>query len=504
MKILMINSVCGIRSTGRICTDLATQLKSEGHDVKITYGRETVPSIYQNFAVRIGSSFGVKLHGLYARLFDASGFGSRLATKRFIKWVKAYDPDIIHLHNIHGYYLNIKILFDYLKKCDKKVIWTLHDCWAFTGHSAYCDAKRCERWIGGCHNCPELDSYPKSFFDNSMKNWEKKKDLFCSLENVTLVTPSEWLKNLVSKSILRRYHTVVINNGIDVDVFKPLTNDFRRFYNLEGKIVITIDCNGCGNDEINAIYDFAKELGNDYHFVFINLNEKGKGELNTNVLKIGKVYSSKEKKMIKEASNCFFDLNKNKNISIDDINKSLTEKCDDVLVESEKGYFEEKDKLGFLNKKVLIGVASLWEERKGLKDIIKLSEIIDDNTKIVVVGVDEEQKKEIGKRVIGINRTNNVEELACLYSISDYFINPTYEDNYPTTNLESISCGTPVITYITGGSPESAKLYGVSLKKGDIEGIFNIIKNDTEFELVKKDVSKEKALKEYMSVYFEE
>ncbi|WP_207640375.1 glycosyltransferase [Ruminococcus albus] len=178
MKILMINVVCGIRSTGRICTDLADALTEQGHTVKIAYGRETVPEKYQKYAIRIGNDLDVKLHGVRARLLDECGFGSKRATIKFIEWVKKYDPDVIHLHNIHGYYINVEVLFDYLRSCGKKIIWTLHDCWAFTGHSALCDGINCEKWEKGCSNCPNLKEYPKSLFDYSKNNWIKKEKFF--------------------------------------------------------------------------------------------------------------------------------------------------------------------------------------------------------------------------------------------------------------------------------------------------------------------------------------
>lgn len=178
MKVLMINVVCGIRSTGRICTDIADALTAQGHEVKIAYGRETVPEKYQKYAVKIGSDFGVKLHGLRARLFDGAGFGSKSDTKKFIEWVKEFDPDVIHLHNIHGYYINIEVLFDCLRTCGKKIIWTLHDCWAFTGHSALCDAVQCTKWKKGCKKCPQIKEYPKSYIDRSKKNWIKKELCF--------------------------------------------------------------------------------------------------------------------------------------------------------------------------------------------------------------------------------------------------------------------------------------------------------------------------------------
>ena len=340
MRILMINSVCGIRSTGRICTDLAEMLEKQGHEVKIAYGRESVPEKYQKYAVRIGSDFDVKLHGLKARLFDASGFGSKRATKRFVEWVKAYDPDVIHLHNLHGYYLHLGILFEYLKTCGKKIVWTLHDCWAFTGHCAHFTLAKCEKWKTGCEHCPQKDSYPKSFSDHAKRNFEKKKSLFCGIPDLTLVTPSVWLAGLVKESFLREYSVRVIHNGIDLSVFQPTESDFRERYGLQ-------------------------------------------------------------------------------------------------------------------NKKIILGVASVWDKRKGLDDFLKLSEILNDSYAIVLVGVSKEQKDKLPGNIVGIERTNSTKELAGIYTAADVFFNPTYEDNYPTVNLEAQACGTPVITYRTGGSVES-------------------------------------------------
>ena len=360
MRILMINVVCGIRSTGRICTDLAAALEAHGHEVKIAYGREEVPEKFQKYAVRIGTDLDVRLHGLKARLLDGCGFGSKKATERFVEWIKEYDPDVIHLHNIHGYYINIEILFDYLRTCEKKIIWTLHDCWAFTGHAAYCEAAGCEKWINGCFNCPKKGDYPKSYIDNSKNNWIKKMQLFTGIEALQIVTPSMWLSDMVKESILSEYPVTVIHNGIDTSVFKPTKSEIRN-------------------------------------------------------------------------------------------------------------------KLGLKGKKIVLGVAALWEPRKGLNDFYRLSKMLSDKFCIILVGLSKNQIARLPKKIIGIERTNSAEELAELYSEADVYVNPTYEDNYPTTNLEAIACKTPVVTYDTGGSAESAALFGGVVKKGDIDGLYKSV-----------------------------
>ncbi len=361
MKVLMINSVCGIKSTGKICTDIADALCKEGHAVKIGYGREFVPEKYQKYAVRIGSNFDVKMHALKSRFFDRAGFYSKRSTKKFIKWVKGFDPDVIHLHNIHGYYINIKILFEYLRTCGKKIIWTLHDCWAFTGHCAYFDFVGCDKWTSVCDCCPQKSSYPSSIvLDNSKKNFKDKKKLFCGIPNLTIVTPSNWLKELVKKSFLQEYDVKVIKNGIDVDIFKRTPSDFKKKYGVE-------------------------------------------------------------------------------------------------------------------DKKIILGVASVWDRRKGLEDFIKLSKAVSDDYKIVLVGVSDSQKAQLPENIIGIQKTFDATELAGIYTASDVLFNPTYEDNYPTVNLEAQACGTPVITYDTGGSVESVPEDNV-VKKGDIDGFLEKIK----------------------------
>ena len=389
----MINVVCGIRSTGRICTDLADALTAQGHTVKIAYGREEVPDKYKKYAHRIGTDFDVKLHGIRARLLDESGFGSKSATIRFIEWVKKFDPDVIHLHNIHGYYINIEVLFDYLRTCGKKIIWTLHDCWAFTGHSALCDGIGCEKWKNGCGNCPNLKEYPKSYKEYSKNNWLKKRKIFTRIPNLTIITPSKWLAGLVKRSFLKGYSVKVIHNGIDTSQFYPIKSDFRKRYNIEDKYV-------------------------------------------------------------------------------------------------------------------LLGVASSWNEMKGLSDYIKLAKILDDSYRIVLVGLSKEQLRSVPQNMICIERTNSTEELVQIYSASDVLLNLSYCENYPTVNLEAIACGTPVITYDTGGSAESAIINGNVVLRGDLNAVISEL-NEHNYKTIKFIVNKDlidaqSSLKAYLKMFLRE
>ncbi len=385
VKCLIINSVCGIGSTGRICVDIAEELSKNGHEVKIVYGREPIPDRSRNYAIRIGTDFDVKMHGLKARCFDAAGFGSTEVTKKLIAWIKSYAPDIIHLHNIHGYYINIEILFDYLKNCGKKIIWTLHDCWSFTGHCPYFEFAGCNKWITGCGKCPQIKEYPRSYLDLSHKNWKRKEKIFSSVSNMILVTPSQWLAELVGKSYLSGYPVKVINNSVDTSIFKPTESNI-------------------------------------------------------------------------------------------------------------------KEENGLCDKKIILGVASEWNYRKGLNYMIDLAGKLGNEYAVVIIGVSEEQKRNLPSNVVGILRTANAQELVKWYSSAAVFVNPTLEDNYPTTNLESIACGTPVITFNSGGSPESARLYGAVVDKGDVDKICQLIRN-ADFTNKVESLTMESMVKKYLYLY---
>lgn len=366
MRVLFINSVCGIGSTGRICTDLAQKLEAEGHEVKIAYGRNgNVPDKFKKYAVRIGSDFDCKMHALQTRLFDKHGFGSKSATKNFLEWAENYKPDLLWLHNIHGYYINVEILFAWIKQHpEMKVRWTLHDCWAFTGHCSYFTIVKCEQWKEHCSYCCQLRRYPACYFMSSVrKNFERKLKAFTGVKNMTLITPSKWLAGLTRQSFLKEYPVEVHYNTIDKTIFKPTPSDFRQRYGLE-------------------------------------------------------------------------------------------------------------------NKKIILGVANVWEERKGLKDFFKLAQMLDDKYVIVLVGLSKKQMQELPKNIKGIMRTNSPQELAAIYTAADVFVNPTYEDNYPTVNLEAEACGTRVITYNTGGCKETVqRADSVVVETGKVEEVYHLLLN---------------------------
>ena len=238
MRVLMINSVCGIRSTGRICTDLADILEKKGHEVKIAYGRDTVPEKYKKYVLKIGNKVSVYAHALKARIFDEAGFGSKSATRKFIKKIKEYDPDIIHLHNLHGYYLHLGEFFKFLKEYNKPILWSFYDCWAFTGHCAHFDFNACGQWKQGCTKCKFKQEYPTSLLSKSAKNYQRKKALFLNVPNLQIIVPSLWMQRMVRNSYMQKYPVHVFPNGIDINSFVPTKSDFRAKNDLEEKFVV--------------------------------------------------------------------------------------------------------------------------------------------------------------------------------------------------------------------------------------------------------------------------
>lgn len=356
MKVLFVNSVCGYGSTGKIVERLAREVVSMGGESLVCYGRYDYTG--EVSAVKITSKTENYVNALNARLFDNDGFGLKSPTKRLIKTIEEFKPDVINLHNLHGYYLNVKVLFEYLSTTDIKIVWTLHDCWALTGHCVHFEYAGCDKYLSGCYDCPQKKEYPTALLlDNSKNNYEKKKAMLGKIkkENLMIVTPSLWLKNIVEKSILSNFETVCINNGVDL-----------------------------------------KNFG--------------------------------------------------------------YEQCE--------------------VKKTVLTVASTWTKKKGYNDVIELASRLRGEYKVVMVGVSDKQLDELnGTDIVAVKRTANQKELAELYRNALVFVNPTYEDNFPTTNIEALSSGTPVITYETGGSVEAVeKGNGYVVKQGNIDDLINKIR----------------------------
>lgn len=342
MRYLFINSVYGVRSTGRLIAAQCRDLKARGHVCAVGYGRQAIAD-GQAELIRIGSAPGQLLHAGLSRIADCQGRLSRGATRRFLQEADAFAPDVIWMHNLHGYYLQYEELFAWLKERPQiRKYWTLHDCWAFTGHCAYFTWAGCDRWKQGCGHCPQKRAYPAAYGpDRSADNFRRKKQAFRDVENLTVITPSRWLAGLARQSILDQYPVRVVPNEIDRTVFRPTAGDFRA-------------------------------------------------------------------------------------------------------------------RMGLEDKKVVLGVAVGWEETKGLPDVLRLRKALDDSYVIVLVGATDRQIRSFPQGIIGLPRVSSQKKLAALYTAADVLINPTHQDNYPTVNLEARACGTPVVTYNVGGSPESA------------------------------------------------
>lgn len=362
MKVVQINATCGAGSTGKICVAVSELLTQAGVENYILYtsGNSSHP-----VGKKYMSAIEVKMQALKSRVFGNYGFQSKAATKRLISRLDRIAPDIIHLHNLHSHNVHLGMLFAYLKDKHIKTYWTFHDCWAFTGYCPHYDMIRCNQWKMGCENCPQHSHY-SWFFDRSNTLFHRKKELFAGLD-LTIITPSNWLADQVKQSFLKDCHVKVINNGIDLSVFRPQESDFRKRYNIEDKFVI-------------------------------------------------------------------------------------------------------------------LGVAFEWGIRKGLDVFVDLSKRLDEEFQIVLVGTDDTIGRQLPSNIISIHRTANQTELAEIYTAADLFVNPTREENFPTVNIESLACGTPVLTFRTGGSPEMLDdLTGMVVDRNDEEALYNaIIKIESE------------------------
>lgn len=371
MKILQVNTVIRGSSVGRIMADLYEVTKASGNEARVAVGRKPFPEGYEG--ILIGNKNDFYRHVLKNFLQGEAGFGSAAVTQKFLSWVDEEKPDLIHLHNIHGFYLQVEMLFEYIKKKNLPVVWTLHDCWSFTGHCAYYDYAACDKWKSGCSDCiHHAKVYPYALFkDNSKASYVRKRKAFCGVKNLTVVTPSKWLKGQVEQSFLKEYPVRVIPNGVDLSLFEPKQ---------------------------------ATAAGSD-------------------------------------------------------------------------------------GTKRILGVANIWELRKGLVYFEKLAQDLPDDYKVELIGVSKKQQKELqkkyGSKIIARSRTADAKELAEAYRNASVFVNATLEDNFPTTNLEALACGTPVVTYATGGSGEAVtEKTGIVVQRADYDALLKAVREaaDGRFE----------------------
>lgn len=350
MKIVQINTVCGKGSTGKICVDISKLLTEKGIENYILYssGESDYP-----LGIKHTSDKYIKLQALKSKIFGNYGFNSHIATKKLIKKLEKIKPNIAHLHNIHGHNVNLEMLFDYFRKNSIKVYWSFHDCWAMTAYCPHFDMIGCNKWKTGCHNCEQRKPY-SWFFDKSKKQYDRKKAIFEGV-NITVVTPTEWLTDVVKESYLKDCDCQILKYGLDIELFKPTESNFREKYNLQ-------------------------------------------------------------------------------------------------------------------DKKIVLGVAFGWGVKKGLDVFIELSKRLPESYQIVLVGTNDDVDKQLPNNIISIHRTNNQKELAEIYTASDVFVNATREETFGLVNIEALACGTPVLTFRTGGSPEAIdESCGSVVEKNDID-----------------------------------
>ena len=365
MRIVQINMV-DFGSTGKIMMQIAKTARDHGAEVR-TYSTRQQSVRYTKMPPSpeghryYGSYLSNNLHYICARLTGKYGFYSRCSTRKLIRELKKFKPDILHLHNMHSGFLHLPMLMAYVKKNNISLVWTLHDCWLFTGGCAHFDYQNCQKWKTGCYSCPLLHTYPSSKLDCTKSVWNMKKKMLEGIKDLTIVTPSNWLASLVKESFLGNYPVRVIHNGIDLSVFQPRPSDFRKKHQLE-------------------------------------------------------------------------------------------------------------------NKKIVLGVASPWSNKKGLDVFATLAQQLPENYQVVLVGTSENTEALLPKEIISIRRTSDQIELAEIYTAADVFVNPTREDTFPTVNIEALACGTPVVTFETGGSPEILdETCGLVVPKDDLLAMTNAI-----------------------------
>jgi glycosyltransferase involved in cell wall biosynthesis len=294
--LFQINSDVNTGSTGRIAEQIGQYALSKGWESYIAYGRTSNESASKT--IKIGNELDVFLHGIQSRIFDNHGLGSVLATKTLITRINKINPDIIHLHNIHGYYINIPLLFEYLSKKGLPVVWTLHDCWAITGHCSYFSDIDCIKWKTECNHCPKKKNYPSSWFiDRSYKNFSLKRQLFTSLNNITIVAVSKWLEGIVQESYLAKYPINVIHNGIDTNAFYPLSNcsEIKRKYGIVKDFMLMGVATAWGSRKgLDDYIRLSRILSDEHAIVLVGLSKKQKELIPSTIIGIDRTESIKE------------------------------------------------------------------------------------------------------------------------------------------------------------------------------------------------------------------
>jgi len=270
MKVLMVNTVSGYGSTGSICTDIASVLNKQGHECYIAYGQGT--TTYPK-SFKIGIVIENHLHNIGSRATGKQGYFTKKGTHKLVEFIKEYNPDIIHLHNLHGNYLNLKILFEYLIDVQKSVVWTLHDCWAFTGKCAHYTDVQCYKWQTQCNKCPQVKKYPPSlFFDRSRIMFEDKKKWFTALKKLTIIPVSHWLEGEVKKSFFKNNTIVPIYNWVDHSIFKPCNDNIKDQYGIDAKKFIILGVSASWSASNNRLKDFialSKLITGDMQIVLV-------------------------------------------------------------------------------------------------------------------------------------------------------------------------------------------------------------------------------------------
>lgn len=383
---------------------------------------------------KIASLPEVCLDGALTRLDGKAGFHSKGITRRLLHRLDEIDPDVVHLHVLSNYYINVEALFNWLASHHCHVLWTQHDCWAFTGHCIYFTAAKCNQWKTGCAECaacPQKREYPETFAGDSSVRWcfEQKKRLFTILpaDRMELITPSQWLADLVGESFLSKYPVRVVHNTVNKDIFKPTPSDFRERYGLQNKfIVLGVASKWSERKGLDDFVRLASELDDRFAIVLVGLSEKQIKSLSKQITRLPVTNSQKELAEAYTAANLYLTTSQEETFGM---TVAETAACGTPVA-------------------VVDGTACMEASEEAEHYVITpdLS-----NLKATIIRV--------GRKCVKVmfERTNSPKQLAAIYSAADVLFNPTQEDNYPTVNLEAEACGTDVITYGTGGSAETLK-----------------------------------------------